>query len=292
MPRVTADRSEGVLDLLKRLLPDWKTSTLKQRLKNGLVLRNGKPVMSGAERVEAGEVLQLLAVPPRPASFFPAGLGEPPLDILYADDSLVAVDKPSGLLSVATEREKNMTAIRIMRDWLIGLERDDHRELHAAHRLDREASGVLLFTRTLELKRKLAAGWGEFEKIYLAVVDGEPPASEGSIDAPLWEDRGLFVRVSDSGAGEKALTHYRVLKKTRDRALLEVRLGTGRKHQIRVHLAHIGCPIVGDPRYGVSKSPRLALHAHILRLRHPTDGRELVITAPIPVQFKKMMSGR
>lgn len=123
MPRFEADRTEGVLDMLKRRLPGWKTPTLKQRLKNGLVLRNGAPVQSGAELADAGDVLEILAVPPSPASFLPPGLGEAPLDLLYADDDLIAVDKPSGLLSVATEREKNMTAIRIMRDWLMGMER-------------------------------------------------------------------------------------------------------------------------------------------------------------------------
>ena len=291
MPRFQADRPERVLDLLKRRLPGWKTPTIKQRLKNGLVLRGGAVVHSGAELLEPGEVLEVLAVPPRPAAFLPIGLGEPPLDILYADDHLVAVDKPSGLLSVATEREKTLTAMRLMREWLLGMARDSQRELHAAHRLDREASGVLLFARSLEMKRQLAASWRKFEKIYLAVVDGAPPGREGSVDAPLWEDKGLFVRVADGRAGEKALTHYRVLRTVKGRSLLEVRLGTGRKHQIRVHLAHLGCPIVGDLRYGVSKAPRLALHAHRLRIFHPVDGREVEISAPMPVQFKRMLSG-
>lgn len=292
MPRFQADRRERVLDLLKRRLPGWKTPTLKQRLKNGLVLRGGAAIHSGAELVEPGEVLEVLAVPPSPAAFLPVGLGEPPLDILYADDHLIAIDKPSGLLSVATERERNLTAVRLMREWLAGMTRDGQRELHAAHRLDREASGVLLFTRSLGLKRKLASSWHTFEKVYLAVVDGSPPEPEGSVDVSLWEDKGLFVRVSEGGAGEKALTHYRVLRKAGERALLEVRLGTGRKHQIRVHLAHLGCPIVGDLRYGVSKASRLALHAHRLRIFHPLDGREVTITAPMPAQFKKMLSGK
>lgn len=292
MPRFTVEHSGGMLDALKNHFPDWKVTTLKQRLKNGLVLRNGAPVVSGAEVVEAGDVIQILAAPPRPAAYLPAGLGEPPMDVLYADDCLLAVDKPSGLLSVATEREKNLTAIRVMRDWFMGFERDERRELHAAHRLDREASGVLLFTRSLALKRQLAASWSRFDKTYLAVVDGTPAAEEGSVDAPLWEDKGLFVRVSESGAGEHALTHYRVLKKSRGRSLLEVRLETGRKHQIRVHLAHLGCPIVGDLRYGRSKAPRLALHAHKLRLLHPIDGRSVEIVAAIPAQFKKMLAGR
>lgn len=292
MPRFQVERSEKVLDFLKSRLPGWKTPTLKQRLKNGLVLRDGAPILSGAEMLRPGETVEILAVPPNPAAHLPIGLGEPPLPVLYADDDLVAIDKPSGLLSVATEREKNLTAIRLMREWLLGMERESGRELHAAHRLDREASGVLLLTRSLEMKRKLAAAWRSYEKVYLAVVDGVPEQRSGSVDVPLWEDKGLFVRVAESGRGETALTHYRVVKKVRDRALLEVRLGTGRKHQIRVHLAHLGCPIAGDLRYGVSKASRLALHAHCLRLFHPNDGRALEITAPMPVEFKKMLSGK
>ncbi|MDR1744661.1 MAG: RluA family pseudouridine synthase [Planctomycetota bacterium] len=289
MPTFTAGRSGKLLDILKDALPDWKTPTLKQRLKNRLVLVNAAVVASGAARVEAGDAVEILAVPPTPASRLPLGLGPPPLDILYADDWLLAVDKPSGLLSVASERERNLTAVRLMRDWLQGLDREPCRDLHAAHRLDREASGVLLFARSLEGKRQLARSWHTFEKAYLAVVDGVPQQPEGVIDAPLWEDKSLFVRVATRGDGEAALTRYRLVRKTGNRSLLEVHLGTGRKHQIRVHLAHIGCPIVGDPRYGVSKAPRLALHARTLRFRHPHDGRPIEVTAPEPPEFKRFL---
>ena len=292
MPRFEADEPERLMDFLKRKLPGWKTPTIKQRLKNGLVLRNGANAVSGAETVEKGDVIEILAVPPSPAAYLPLGLGEPPLDVLYADDDLLAVDKPSGLLSVASEKERNLTAVRLMREWLQGMERETKRDLHAAHRLDREASGVLLFTRSLEVKRKLASAWHTFEKVYLAVVDGIPARDEGTVDVPLWEDKGLFVRVSERGRGEEALTHYRVLRKSGERALLEVRLGTGRKHQIRVHLSYLGCPIVGDLRYGRSKAVRLALHARTLRIFHPKDGREVVVEAPIPHMFNRMLKTR
>lgn len=291
MPRFQADKPERILDFLKRRLPEWKATTLKQRLKNGLILVNDAPVTSGAARVDAGDRVEILAVPASPASFFPPGLGEPPLDILYADDSLIAVDKPSGLLSVASERERSLTAIRVMREWLQGMERESRRELHAAHRLDREASGVLLLTRSLEGKRLLARNWHSFEKIYLAVVDGAPAADAGCVDVPLWEDKGLFVRIARSGDGESAVTRYRTLEKRAGRSLLEVRIETGRKHQIRVHLAHLGCPIVGDLRYGRSKASRLALHAHILRIHHPVDGRLLEMVAPVPDDFARMLRG-
>lgn len=289
MPTFQAERPGQLLDILKRGFPDWKTSTLKQRLKHRLILVDGRPAQSGAERVEAGSAVEILAAPPNPASLFPAGLGESPLPILYADDILIAVDKPSGLLSVASEREKNLTAVRIMREWLQGLDNKDRGEVHAAHRLDREASGVLLLTRSLAVKRSLAAAWHNFEKIYLAVADGIPEDPEGTVDLPLWEDKGLFVRVAESGKGERAVTHYRLLKTGGGRSLLEVKLETGRKHQIRVHMAAIGCPLAGDLRYGVSKAPQLALHAARLRITHPESGKLLEIASPVPQTLTKML---
>lgn len=274
-----------MIDALKRAFPDWKTTTLKQRLKNGLVTVNDAPVASGAAMVHPGDSMEILAKPVSPASWFPAKLGAPPIEVIHADDSILAVDKPSGLLSVASERERNITAVRLMRDWLEGQEG----EIHAAHRLDRDASGVLLFARSLPLKRKLAANWHRFRKTYLAVVDGVPPEKEGTIDKPLWEDKGLFVRVADHRGGESAVTHYRLIRTNGKRSILEVDIETGRKHQIRVHLASLGCPIVGDVRYGVSKASRLALHAHRLRLFHPVDGREAAITAKTPPLFSRWL---
>lgn len=139
------------------------------------------------------------------------------------------------------------------------------------------------------MKRRLAASWRKYEKIYLAVTDGVPEPGEGRVEVPLWEDKGLFVRPAEKGGGEAALTLYRVLRRNRGRALVEVRLGTGRKHQIRVHLAYLGCPLVGDLRYGVSKARRLALHAHVLRIVHPADGKVVEMTAPVPDDFRKML---
>lgn len=293
MPRFTAESDAPLIDFLKEHLQGWKTSTIKQRLKNGLVGVNGKTVRSGATMIHAGEMIEVLAVPESPSAHLPPGLGRSPLDILYADDHILAVDKPSGLLSVASERERDMTAIHLMRGWLAGIDGGGGtgRELHAAHRLDRDASGVLLFARSLDIKRRLAAAWHTYEKIYAAVVDGCPSDEEGTIDAPLWEDKALFVRVAEKGRGESAITHYRLEKRLGHRSLLEVRLGTGRKHQIRVHLAHLGCPIVGDLRYGVSKASRLALHARSLRIYHPEDGREITIEAKLPHLFLRMLSG-
>lgn len=300
MPCFQVERPGLLLDVLKRQATGWKVSTLKQRLKHRLILVDGSPAQSGAQRVEVGVRIEILSIPPSPESFLPAFLGEPPLPILYADAHLIAIDKPFGLLSVASEREKKNTAVRIMRDWFRSHEfhqaNDDtgemgknvqHEEIHAAHRLDREASGVLLLTRNIETKRALAAAWHGFEKKYIAVADGVPAQKEGVVDLALWEDRGLFVRPSEGGI--PAVTRYRMLKQNGTRSLLEIWLDTGRKHQIRVHMASIGCPLVGDRRYGVSKAARLALHASCLRITHPVTGEYLEISSPTPTAFKNLL---
>lgn len=292
MPRFVAKWPGRLLEALKEQYPDWKTPTLKQRLKAGLVAVNDKVEHSGARQVEKGDAIEIRSRPASERTQFPPHLGEPPLRILYSDHELLAVDKPPGLLSVATAREKNLTAIRVMREWLAGIGTESRDNLHAAHRLDREASGVLLMARSPAVKRKLALNWHTFEKTYLAVTDGVPAEPEGRIDAPLWEDRGLFVRTDDRGRGEEALTFYRVLKSGGGRSLIEVKLGTGRKHQIRVHLASIGCPIVGDLRYGKSKAKRLALHSSRLTLFHPVTGLETTIVSPTPKFFTNRLKER
>lgn len=288
-PSLTVEKGMDLRSFLRFGLPDWKAGTLRQRLRHGLILLDGRAIRRDDVRLAPGQVVEILARPANPAGIFPVGLGNPPLELVYADPVLLAVNKPSGLLSVASERERKLTAVRLMRDWLGGLKRGEPRELHAAHRLDRDASGVLLFARGLDVRSRLIAEWRNFGKTYLAVTDGVPPATEGNVDVPLREDRGLFVRAAGERVGKEARTRYRLLKTSGGRSLLEVGLDTGRKHQIRAHLAHIGCPIVGDRRYGGSKAPRLALHAAELRLAHPDSGRGLIIRAPVPPIFNRLL---
>lgn len=292
MPRFTAEWPGTLLDAMREAYPEWKPHTLRLRLKAGLVRVNDVTEHSGGRRLETGDRVEVLSRPAAERVLFPAHLGEPPLAILYSDRDLLAVDKPPGLLSVATAREKNLTAIRVMREWLAGLGAESRDSLHAAHRLDREASGVLLLVRSPGVKKKLAAAWHSYDKTYLAVTDGIPDEREGVIDIPLREDKALFVRPAPTGGGEAAVTRYRTMRTGGGRALLEVKLGTGRKHQIRVHLASIGCPIVGDLRYGRSKAKRLALHASRLSLIHPATGAETVIVSPTPRFFANRLKGR
>ena len=160
------------------------------------------------------------------------------------------------------------------------------------HRLDRETSGLVLFAKSAEAQRALQAAWPDVEKIYLAIVIGRPEPERGTVTSYLTETTALQVFSNDhqTPGGRLAVTHYRLLKSRGNFSLLEVRLETGRKHQIRVHLAGLHCIIAGDRRYGAKLDPcrRLALHAHSLSFAHPNTGERLTFTSPLPSVLQKL----
>lgn len=267
-----------LLAFLRRAYPGWKRTTLEQRILAGCVRVNGatrvkNDVLAAGDQVEVVDRAQAEAVAPPP----PAGI-----TILYDDAELVAIDKPAGLLSVSTDDERTRTALAIVRAWL-SKPRAPAR-LWPVHRLDRETSGVLLFAKTQEARRTLQANWSDAKKTYLAIVEGRPEKDAGVIDQPLWEDEKLFVHVGEGPDAKEARTRWRVRASDARRALLEVELDTGRRHQIRAHLAWLGHPVVGDARYG-SKAPRMLLHALRLDVPHPVESRTLVLEAPAPREF-------
>ncbi len=160
------------------------------------------------------------------------------------------------------------------------------------HRLDRDVSGVMIFAKNEEVKFRLQENWDQFTKEYCAVVEGAPPESSGTCVSYLAENSILRVVSGPRRPGAKeAVTHYEVMKKGRDYSLLAIRLGTGRKHQIRVQLADLGCPIAGDKDYGAQTNPikRIALHARELHLIHPMTGEPLDLICPIPEPFKRLV---
>jgi 23S rRNA (cytosine1962-C5)-methyltransferase len=222
------------------------------------------------------------------------------IPILYRDDELIAVDKPAGIPTHAPDPADPYVgdALRI-----VGAQEGLH-YLGMHQRLDAETSGVLVFAARPEANRALAAAFEErrVRKVYAALVQGRPRRAEGTVDAPIVRDRGERYRVAaaDDPRGQPARTRYRVLKTfapdkvpstdgppSHGYSLVEVIPETGRSHQIRVHLAHIGACVVGDPLYGPADlpAPRLCLHARELTLPHPATGQPLTIDAPLPPLF-------
>jgi RluA family pseudouridine synthase len=221
------------------------------------------------------------------AKFRPRGLV-----ILYEDADILVVDKPAGLLTIATTRDKTRTAYFVLTDYVRKGYARSPRRLFIVHRLDRDTSGVLVFAKTEEAKLRLQDQWKETEKKYLAVVHGRVAKSSQTISTYLAENKAHVV-YSTASATEGKLSHtaYRVLRQTKDLSLLEVELLTGRKHQIRVHLAGIGHPVVGDTKYGRANDShrRLALHARSLSLTHPASGKRLSFEAPAPAFFARLV---
>jgi 23S rRNA pseudouridine1911/1915/1917 synthase len=213
------------------------------------------------------------------------------LVLLYEDKDILVVDKPEGLLTVATETERMRTAHYLLTEYIRkGCGRSQKR-LYVVHRLDRDTSGTLIFAKSETVKFRLQAQWKQTEKKYLAVVHGKLEKTSGTITSYLAEDDEYNVySTPDSAKGKLSHTKYEVLRVTKDLSLLEVTLLTGRKNQIRVHLSGIGHPIVGDTKYGYPDDThvRMALHARSISFKHPMTGKKLTFEAEVPPFFETL----
>jgi 23S rRNA pseudouridine1911/1915/1917 synthase len=245
------------------------------------------PSVKHDTQLEPGDLVTIASRKPVPA----ASIERHGLKIVYLDDHIVVVDKRAGLLSMGSETEKERTAHRILNDHLKALTGTPSQTAFIVHRLDRETSGLMIFARSRAIQADLQQRWKAVTKKYLAVVEGIPPATEGTLRDNLVESKSLKMHRVERG-GELAITHYRVLQKGRANALLDITLETGRKNQIRVQLAGFGHPIAGDRKYGATTDParRLALHSTELKFRHPVSGISMNFHSPLPTSLKVVLS--
>ncbi|MGH7393147.1 MAG: RluA family pseudouridine synthase [Candidatus Rokuibacteriota bacterium] len=275
-PSGGAPGERALRERLAALYPASSRRTLKQWLEAGRVAVNGHVVRRGDVTVAAADHVTLGA-PALPAC--PA-----PLRLVHEDDEILVVDKPPGLLTIATERERERTAYRLLTEYVRARE---GRRLFVVHRLDRETSGLVVFAKSPAAKQGLQAQFGgrRVERVYVAVVEGSLRDATGTLQSRLAEDRARRVRPARGGAGgREAITHYTVLARGGQATRLELRLETGRRAQIRVQLAALGHPIVGDHAHGSRRDPlrRLCLHATRLGFVHPRGAPVRFESAPPP----------
>ncbi len=286
---------------LAAALPQYSRACLQRWIRSGAVRRDGQPARA-RDRIQGGERISV------EARFEPDPLvgAEPlPLCVLYQDEALIVLNKPAGLVGHpgAGNREHTLQNALLAHDG--SLARVPRSGL--VHRLDKDTSGALLVARTpeahLALTRALAGR--RVGREYLALCAGVLSGG-GRIEQPIGRHRSARTRMAVRGDGREAVTHYRIEERLRAHTLLRVRLETGRTHQIRVHLAHIGFPVVGDPVYGgrarlpAGASPALrlalrelrrqALHAWRLQLPQPDDGRLLQFEAPLPPELRSLLA--
>lgn len=214
------------------------------------------------------------------------------LPIIYEDDDIIAIDKPSGLLSVASDREKGRTAYRLVSDYVTS--RDRNKRIFVVHRLDEDTSGVLIFAKNYKTKEALQNAWGSIVSVraYYAVVEGEDIPDEGNLRNYLAQDDNTFLVyvTKNREKGKLCLTNYKKIASKNGLSILDVHIDSGRKNQIRVQLGNIGHHVIGDDKYGEPVNPigRLGLHAYELKFTNPSNGKEYDLTSPMPDSFKKL----
>jgi tRNA pseudouridine32 synthase/23S rRNA pseudouridine746 synthase/23S rRNA pseudouridine1911/1915/1917 synthase len=214
------------------------------------------------------------------------------LEIIYEDEDILVVDKPAGLLTIGTDNNKTRTAYYMLTDYVRKGNPRSRNRIFVVHRLDQSTSGVLVFAKNEEAKFRLQSEWKDAEKKYVAVIYGRLNKKEDVISSYLAESRAYVVySTTDTAKGRLAKTAYKVLKEKRQFSLLEINLLTGRKNQIRVHLADKGHPVVGDRKYGKPKDPfrRLALHSKSIAFKHPSSGKQLTFETKMPNYFNDLL---
>lgn len=301
MRKFKIDKPDRLLSFLFAAFPDSSKTRIREFLKKESVEVNGRTVTQFDFPLRPGDEVVI----DRPCS--PKKIPKPLYDvrILYEDDSIIAAHKPPKLLTISTDKIKDRTVFYAVNDYLNRKEESNQRSERSAplrkkqifliHRLDRDASGVILFAKDEESKFWLQAEWPTFEKKYYALVEGVPEQEDGVLESWLTENKILRVYSGPKTAKSKfAVTHFRRLEDNGKFALLEVLLETGRKHQIRVHLADLGHPIVGDKDYESTLNPlgRLGLHAFQLRFLHPKTGEKMEIQSPLPIEFKRVIADK
>jgi len=239
--------------------------------------------------LQPGDIVTIAAGKQIPA----ASLERQGLKIIYLDNDIAVIDKRAGLLSMGSESEKERTAHRILNEHLKAVTKSPQQQAFIVHRLDRETSGLMMFARNRPVQAALQQNWKEITKKYLAVVEGAPASAQGTIRDNLVESKSFRMHRVERG-GELAITHYRVLRTSQDKSLIELTLETGRKNQIRVQMAGMGHPIVGDRKYGATSDParRLALHSCELKFRHPISGAAMDFRSAMPSRLMALIEPR
>jgi len=278
MPGTDAVEGEALLDALRRVHPDSSTGTLRRMLTEGRVEVDGAPVHKAKQVLEAGQRVEVVARAQKqvetPRHLQPAPVVD--LDVLHEDDAILVVNKPAGLLSVATNKlEEDTLHARCVTH--VRAQHGANAWVHIVHRLDRDTSGVMVLARHSRHKEALQQQFADREvhRIYRALVEGRPEGDHGTVVQHLVEDEHLNVRAVKAGfrGAREAITHWHVLDADEHVADVELLIETGRRHQIRMAMRLLGCPIVGDALHGAESDPlkRVALHASALEFLHPED---------------------
>jgi 23S rRNA pseudouridine1911/1915/1917 synthase len=289
---------------LVEMFPDCSRSSLARLIREGHVRIDTVVAAKSSQRVAAGQRIEVEFPPPAPTSIESQDL---PLSVLYEDEDLIVVDKAAGLVVHPAAGHRDQTLVNALlfhvRD-LSGVGGELRPGI--VHRLDKDTSGVMVIAKNDDAHRKLTAAWNTdaVRKEYLAIVYGTPEPAKGTVDAPIGRDPRDRKRMTVLKGGRRAITDYEVIERLRGTSVVRCRLRSGRTHQIRVHMKHIGHPIVGDPVYSgpqwrgipdkriqkaLASMKRQALHASRITFPHPRTGVPMTSEAPLPMDIRELV---
>lgn len=284
--KVTED--SVLIEFIMQKMHGISRNRAKALISNRVVLVNNAIITHPLAEVKAGQVVQL------DRSKHKMSFHSKDLDIVYEDPYLLIVDKQPGLLSMSNNT-RQQTVQTVLNRYL---EKGGGRcTSHLVHRLDRDTSGLMVYAKDVKTQQSLINGWQQLvtDRRYIALVEGELENTRGEVKSWLTEDKRFITHSSSVDNGGKfAVTHYNVLNSSNGYSLVECELVTGRKNQIRVHMADLGHPVVGDLKYGSGNDPmrRLGLHAYMLSFTHPVTGKFMRFETPVPALFEKCLDGK
>lgn len=277
MEKYIVKENEIIIEFLKKMFSNLSKNSVKSLLHNEKVFVNGNMTTKYNYELNIGDVVEIREKVAKN------------IDIIYEDKNIIVINKPSGLLTVATEKEKNKTAYHLVMEYL--KKKNKNNRIFIIHRLDKDTSGIIMFAKNERAKHLYQDNWNDIVKkrCYYAVIDGKMENKEGTIKSYLKENGNMVYSVKDR-SGKLAITEYKVLKERKNISLLDINLKTGRKNQIRVHMKENKTPILGDLKYGEKSKliNRLALHAYKLELINPVTKKLLTFEINMPNEFKML----
>lgn len=274
-----------LMKFLIESLPKKNRNNIKSLLKNKQVLVDGASISQFNHPLVPGQ--EVMITESRLSDKDMRGI-----KVVYEDEYLIAIEKASGILSIATNKEREKTAYNMVKNYV--KTRNPLEKLFIVHRLDRDTSGVMIFAKAEEIQQILQTNWQDIvlERTYVAVVEGKVEKDSDTIISYLKENSAFvtFSSEKEIEGSKKAITHYTVLRRSKGFSLVEAKIETGRKNQIRVHMQSLGHSVVGDKKYGATTNPlgRLGLHAKSIIFKHPKTGKILSFQTSIPMKFSGM----
>lgn len=278
--QINVTKKDTILNIISSSKDYLSKKKIKQYLKHNMVEVNEKVITNNNYIVKENDIITIY--------YEKKIINNNNIEILYEDKDIIAINKPSGLLSISNDKEKDITAFKMVREYVRS--NNPKTFLFTIHRLDEDTSGVLMFAKNEKTKKLFQDNWNNIVKkrIYIAVTEGIIK-KDGVFHTYLKESKNGMVYSSKDKTGKEAITEYKVLKNKNNLTLLEVNILTGRRNQIRVHLSENNTPILGDKKYGSKIKSRLMLHAKTLELIDPRTNKLLTISKDEPKEFNKIM---